>query len=292
MLHGTHGGLDFLLKVANRIRKGCLAGGLLHEELGVVALPRPGPEVVDLHDAVAHLVEEVAVVGHDELRPLELRQEGLQPFCRVNVEVVGGFVKENDVDAVEANQLSGQREFGLLATGEFVHGHVHRVLVQSKALENALGDAGHVASTAGGEGLLELSVVFHHRLPVALVEGRVHHLGFDGGDFLLEFLKLPPFAAEFFFDGGIGFKVPDLREVGQSDTGGELHVARVLLLLADGVQEGGFPCTVVTDDADAVAIVHLEVDVLQHIDGTEGAVNGLDVDEFTCHEGPSSCSHR
>ena len=287
LLHGAHRGLNLLLNVGNRFAQRLLAGFLLHEELAVVALPRPRTQVIDLHDAVADLVEEVAVVGDDELGAFEFGQEGFEPLGRVDVQVVGRFVKEDDVDAVEADELAGEGEFGLLAARELVHGHVHRVLVEAEALKDALGDAGDVAPAARGQGLLEFRIAFHDGLPVALVEGRVHHLGFNGGDLFLEFLKLTAFAAEFFFDGRIRFEVPNLRQVSEANTGSKLNVAGVLLLLADGVEQGCFPRTVVANDADAVAVVHLDVDVTKHIHGAKGAVNRFHVDEFACHEGPS-----
>ena len=45
--------------------------------------------------------------------------------------------------------------------------------------------------------------------------------------------------------------------------------------------------TVVTDDTDTVAIVHIEVEVLKHIDGNKGAVDRFHVDEFPSHGFPS-----
>ena len=135
--------------------------------------------------------------------------------------------------------------------------------------------------------MLEFSIAFHDGFPVALVEGRVHHLGFNGGDFFLEFLKLTAFAAEFFFDGRIRFKVTNLRQVGEANARGKLDITGVLLLLADGVEQGGFPRTVVANDADAVPVVDLDVDVAQHVHGAKGAVNRFHVDEFACHGGRS-----
>ena len=196
------------------------------------------------------------------------------------------LVEEDHVDAVETDELPCEGEFGLFTTREFVHGHVHGVLVEAEALENALGDAGDIAPTAGGERLLEFGVAFHDRFPITFVEGGVDHLGFDGGDFILEFLELTAFTTEFFLDGRVRFKVSNLGEVSEANARGKFHVARVLLLLADGVQERGFARTVVTDDTDTVAIVHLEVDVLKHVHCTKGTVNRLHVDEFTCHVRP------
>ena len=51
----------------------------------------------------------------DELGPFEFGQEGLEPLRGVNIKVVCGFVKEDDVDAVEADELPRKRQFCLLA---------------------------------------------------------------------------------------------------------------------------------------------------------------------------------
>ncbi len=87
-------------------------------------------------------------MGNDELSAFEFLEEGLEPFSGLNVQVVGRFVKEHDIDAVEADELASQRQFGLFATGEFVDGHFHRVLVKAEAFKDAFSDASHVASTA------------------------------------------------------------------------------------------------------------------------------------------------
>ena len=85
----------------------------MDEELAVIAFPRPSPKVVNFHDSIADLVEEVPVVRNDELSTFEFRKEGLKPFSGVDVQVICWFVKEHDIDAVEADELASQRQFGL-----------------------------------------------------------------------------------------------------------------------------------------------------------------------------------
>ena len=148
LLHGTHGGLDFLLGVGDGVVQRRFTGFFLDQELAVIALPRPCTEVVNFHNAVAHLVEEVAVVGDDKLGALEVLEKIFEPFGRVDVEVVGRLVKEDDINAAEAHQLTRQRQLGLLASREVLDRHVHGVLVQSKAFKNTFGDTGHIAAAA------------------------------------------------------------------------------------------------------------------------------------------------
>ena len=85
----------------------------MDEELAVIAFPRPSPKVVNFHDSIADLVEEIAVVGNDELGAFEFGQKGLKPFGGMDVQVIGRFVKKHDIDAVEADELASQRQFGL-----------------------------------------------------------------------------------------------------------------------------------------------------------------------------------
>ena len=128
--------------------------------------------------------------------------------------------------------------------------------------------------------------MLHDGFPIALVERWVDHLGFNGGDFVLEVLELTPLATEFFFDGGFRFKVSNLGEVCETNARGEFHIARVLFLLADGVQQGGLARTVMAYNANAVTVVDLDIDVLKHVHGTKGAVDRFHVDEFPCHVRP------
>ena len=169
--------------------------------------------------------------------------------------------------------------------------HVHGVLVQSETGEDALGDARHVAAARLGKRLLKFGVALHDRFPVAFVEGRIDHLRLDGGDLLLEFLELPSLSGQFLFDGSVAFEVPDLGQVSDTEPGGEVNISDVLLLVGNGVEQRGFPCTVVADNADALAVVDDEVDVLEDVHWTEGAVHAFDGDELTSHGPPHTVRH-
>ena len=157
------------------------------------------------------------------------------------------------------------------------------MLIQPQSFEDGLRDAQHIGPTRGSECLLRLCIAVHDRLPVPLVECRVHHPCFDLRDLLLELHELTALATEFLFDRLAILEVPDLCEIGHPQARGEIDVTNVLTLFADGVQQGGLPSTVVAHDADAVPIHDRESDVLQHIHGTEGAIHAIHGDEFTCH---------
>ena len=84
--------------------------------------------------------------------------------------------------------------------------------------------------------MLKFCIMLHDRLPIAFVEGRVDHLCFNRRNFFFQFLKLASFAAQFFFNGGVRFKVSNLCQICQPNTGGKINVACILLLLANGVE--------------------------------------------------------
>src|SRR5690606_33525317 len=67
---------------------------LLHQPLGVVALPRDAAAAVELEDPLGGVVEEVAVMGHRHHGARVALQELLQPLHRLGVEVVGGLVQQ------------------------------------------------------------------------------------------------------------------------------------------------------------------------------------------------------
>ena len=68
--------------------------------------------VIDVRDRRADAVQEVAVVGDDDDRVLEVDEELLKPVDRVEVEVVGRLVEQQDVGIAE--QGAREQHFDLL----------------------------------------------------------------------------------------------------------------------------------------------------------------------------------
>ena len=75
------------------------AFGSLALERGVPATVRAGAAVLQVHDVGGGAVEEIAVVGDEEARPLAADEPLLKPHHRVEVEVVGRLVEEQQVRA-------------------------------------------------------------------------------------------------------------------------------------------------------------------------------------------------
>jgi hypothetical protein len=71
--------------------------GFLLEVVGIVAAELPEPRRVQLERARGHRVEHVTVVRHEEHGAAHRREVLLEPFDRVDVEVVGGFVQDGQI---------------------------------------------------------------------------------------------------------------------------------------------------------------------------------------------------
>ena len=197
--------------------------------------------------------------------------------------MIGRFVKEHHIDASETNKLSSQGQLGLFATREFVDFHVHCVLVQAKSSERGFCNACNVAATACSKRLLEFTVALHDAFPIAIVECRVNHLCLNRGNFFLQFLELASLSAQFFLNGRIRIDVSDLREVRDANARSIVDITDVLRLFTDRVEECCFPCSIVTDNTDAVTVLDKEVNVDQYINWTKTSVDPFDVDELACH---------
>ncbi len=86
---------------------------LLHQPVGVVALPRNAAAAVQFQDPLGGVVEEVAIVGHRHHGAGVARQELLQPFDGLGVQVVGRFVEQQHVRLLQ--QQPAQRHAALFA---------------------------------------------------------------------------------------------------------------------------------------------------------------------------------
>ena len=109
-------------QVARLLHLGVLrldALGALLEVVVVVAVVGENLLLVHLNDAVAYVVEEVAVVGHHEQRHGAALQVVLEPLYHVDVEVVGGLVEDEKLGLV--NQDLGERHTLDLAAAQLAH---------------------------------------------------------------------------------------------------------------------------------------------------------------------------
>ena len=111
---------------ADRVGQGLLVRGLAAQELGAAGeelavstvgleeAVRVGP--VQLQHAGRHVLEEVAVMAHDEDGARPIGENALQPEDAIHVEVVGGLVHQQDVR--RARQLARDRQAFPPAAGQ------------------------------------------------------------------------------------------------------------------------------------------------------------------------------
>ena len=121
--------------------------------------------------------QQAAVVGHQHVGLGVVEQELLEPLDRVDVEVVGGLVEQQQVGVGE--QGARQRHAGQLAARGREQGPVEQVGGQSQALEHARQVGAVVVAAHELEAVLELLVVLHRgrQVGAVLVEALQRLLG-------------------------------------------------------------------------------------------------------------------
>ena len=109
------------VEAAGLLHFGLLYGlslGFLLDIIGEIATIAVELAVVEFDDVVADVVDEVAVVAHEQYGETLLGEEFLQPLDHRDVEVVGGFVEDEKVRVVE--QYSRERHLLLLAAAHLI----------------------------------------------------------------------------------------------------------------------------------------------------------------------------
>ena len=143
---------------ADRVGQGLLVGGLAAQELVAageeLAVPAIGLEqavrvgAVQLQHAGGHVLEEVAVVAHDEDGARPIGENAFQPEDAIHVEVVGGLVHQQDVG--RARQLARDRQALSPAAGQRLD---RRAPVREAGAAERLRDApGALVLLHGGQG--------------------------------------------------------------------------------------------------------------------------------------------
>ena len=160
----AHEVIDFGYAALLLLEAGLLVGQALGAqalEVGVVALVGLQLLVLDLQDAPAGGVDEVAVVGNHQQGTGVLLQPLLQPQGRVQVQVIGRLVQQQHIRG--RHQRPGQVEANTPAAGEIPHRPPGGVRVEAQPLQQALGPPlGAVAVY-----FLQLAVHARHRVVVA-----------------------------------------------------------------------------------------------------------------------------
>ena len=171
--------------------------------------------------------------------------EGLELGQPVEVQVVGGFVQEHDVEP--AQQQGGERHAGRLAAGQASHSGV-RPHIEAKVRQDGRdavlqvgGAGGHPAVEGQGVGVVGARSAGAQRLRGGLhLQGRLRAAGAPGD------VACDRFAGNAF----VFLRQPADKGVG----GGQAHGAFLRIVDAgQQPQQGGFAGTIGADDADDVA---------------------------------------
>ena len=93
-------------------------------ERGVVAGPRRQPAAIELDDPRRQPLEERAIVRHEDDGAAILGEEGFEPGDRLDVEVIGGLVEQQQIGL--ADQRARQQHAALPSAGERVDDRVRR----------------------------------------------------------------------------------------------------------------------------------------------------------------------
>jgi hypothetical protein len=212
----------------------------------------------------ADLVQEVAVVRDDDDGGLALVQHVFQPADGVDVEVVGRFVEQQDVGVGE--QRLRQQHAQLEARRDLAHGAVVLLDGDADAQQQLAGARLGVVAAHFAEFGFEfggVQVIFLGRL-------RVH---VDG----VLFLHHPPHlgvALQHHVEHALVLVAElVLAQPRHALAGVERDIARSRLQFAgEDFHEGGFAAAVGADQAVAVAVAELDVDVLEQ--GFGGKLQG------------------
>jgi hypothetical protein len=236
--------------------------GLALLVFGVVARVRVEAPAVELDHAMRDAVEEAAVVRDEDHAAGKAGERLLQPFDRLDVEVVGRLVEQQQVGLED--ERTSQRHALAHAAGELVHEPVRG---QLQAVERRL-DA---MLDRPGVGVVECLVQLVHAVEVARVGGRV----------VVE-QQLPRLADTEGDDLEHGLARLERRlllDARHLDAGRHPHLAVVRARTAlDDPQQARLPGAVAPDEADVLARLDHEVGVVEqrHVAIGEGGFGELE----------------
>ncbi len=213
--------------------------GALALECGVTPHVQARALLVQVHGVGGHVVQELAVVRNQQQRARILQQPLLQPQHRVQVQVVGGLVQQQQVAG--HHQRARQVQPDPPTAGE----RRHRLVVRGRGKPQAMQQAACTRSGVVAVHLLQPVVGGGHRLPILAGQGlglgpdRGRHLGIAGQDEI---------------DGRVGQRGGFLGDAGDAGLAGQLHVALVgLQFTGNRREQAGLAGAIAADQADPVA---------------------------------------
>ena len=241
------GALGLLLVVGNLLLAQLL--GALALEVGIAAHVQLGPAAVQVQGMGGDVVQELAVMRDQQQGARVLEQPLLQPEHRIQVQVVGRLVQQQQVRG--HHQRPGQVQAHAPAAGERGHRATMGLGRKAQAMQQAAGAGLGVVAVELGQ----LLVGGGHRLPV-----------FAGvGVGLLAHRRSQHFVAtEHELQRRVRQRGGFLGHRGDPHLARQIQIALVGFQLAlDGGEQAGLAGAVAADHADPVAGVQGQVDVGQ-----------------------------
>ena len=223
--------------------------GTLVLETRVVARVELGAAFVQVQRVGAQAVEELAVVRDHQQHAWVLLQPLLQPEHRIEVEVIGRFVEQQQVGRL--HEGTGKVEAHAPATRKFGHGHAVGRRPEAEAMQQASSARLGVVAVDFGQPLVrggDAIPILGDRRRLLGLEDRVH------------------FAVARYheIDRRIGQRGRFLRHAGDAQRLGQVDVTLVGFDFAhDGGKQARLATAVAADDADLGARMQGDVDVGQ-----------------------------
>ena len=235
------------------------SGFLLLEPRGVVALPRDALAAIEFQDPTGHVVEEVPVVSHRDDGAVVLAEESFQPRDGLGVQVVGGFVEQQQIGAGE--EQATQRDPAPFPTGE----HVDRGVAgrEAQRVHRDVDGALEVPGVGRFDLFLELRLLGSELVVVGVGVGPTGEHGvvaFEQGGGLAD--PIHHIAQHVL----AGIQLGLLMEHADGETGREPRLAgEAVVLPSHDAQEARLSGAVRAEHADFGAWVERQVDVLEHL---------------------------
>ena len=220
--------------------------GALALEAGVVAGVEPGRAVMQMQHVRADAIEELAVVRDHHQHARILEQPLFEPEHGIEVEMVGGFVEQEQV--ARHHQRPRQIEAHAPATGKLGDCALVRIGRKAKPVQQLAGTCGGVITVDLGH----LLVRGGDRIPIL---GR--HRGFLGHQHRMHL----GIAGDDEIDGGIRQRGRFLGNAGNAQLRRFFQITGIRLDLAkDGGKQTGLAAAVAADHADAPTGMQGDVD--------------------------------
>ena len=248
------GVLDVLLLVLRRLFLPAALFLTPHLVLGIGPLEVVELDAPDFHGALRERVQEHAVVRNEQDGPRMVNEQGFQPLDAFDVQVVGRFVKQQQVGLHD--EKLGQLHAHFPSAAEFRHRAPHVLHLESQALQNAVGLLLGAGCTYRVESFVGVAQLLNQvGVAVAFVVRALRHFPGQSLQALFQKLHLLKGLHGHFQNGGGLVVFHLLGEVADAVVFGSTHRAgRRLLVSGDDLQEGGLACAVASDQADAVLV--------------------------------------